>query len=253
MGKIPRHRRLAPLLAPLLALFAAPALAAPECRDIANEGRAYTLCTLDAAGDDIRLFHKTDGKVIGSFNRLETMLQAEGLSLTFAMNAGMYHEDRSPVGLYVEQGRETAPLVANPGPGNFGLVPNGVFCLMEGRAAVVETLAYRANPPACRFASQSGPMLVLEGKLHPRFLKNSTSRHFRNGVGVGADGRTVHFVISDEPVTFWEFGSLFRDQLGTPNALYFDGSVSRLFAPTIGRNDTGFPLGPLVGAVVRKP
>ncbi len=247
MTMTPRIKR---LLAPLLALLtAAPLTAAPACRDIAHEGRAYTLCTLDAAQDDIRLFHHNGGRVIGSFARLEDILEAQGLELTFAMNAGMYHDDRSPVGLYVEKGRETSGLVANPGPGNFGLLPNGVFCLMQGRAAVVETLAFRKNPPACRFASQSGPMLVIGGKLHPRFLRDSTSRHFRNGVGVEADGRTVHFVISDEPVTFWEFGTLFRDALGTPNALYFDGSVSRLFAPSVGRHDTGFPLGPLVGAV----
>jgi len=248
MRKTPRASR---WLGALVALFAAapPAGAAPACRDVAHDGRAYTICTLDAARDDIRLFHARDGKVIGSFTQLRTLLADQGLSLTFAMNAGMYHEDRSPVGLYVEEGRETARLVPNPGPGNFGLLPNGIFCILEDRAAVVETLAFRADPPACRFASQSGPMLVIDGELHPRFLPDSTSRHFRNGVGVEADGRTVHFAISDERVTFHEFGSLFRDALGTPNALYFDGNVSRLFAPSAGRHDTGFPMGPIVGAV----
>ncbi|MDF1871011.1 phosphodiester glycosidase family protein [Vannielia sp.] len=225
------------------------AVAAPECRDTAHAGRAFTICTLNAAQDDIRLFHKSDGQVLGSFNRLDTALADQGLALTFAMNAGMYHDDRRPVGLYVEEGEETARLIPNPGPGNFGLLPNGVFCLTEGRAAVIETLAFRDNPPACRFASQSGPMLVIDGALHPKFLPDSTSRHFRNGVGVEADGQTVHFAISDERVTFWEFATLFRDVLNTPNALYFDGNVSRLFAPAIGRNDTGFAMGPMVGAV----
>jgi uncharacterized protein YigE (DUF2233 family) len=33
------------------------------------------------------------------------------------------------------------------------------------------------------------------------------------------------------------------------NALYFDGKISRLFAPELGRSDIGFPIGPMVGLV----
>jgi uncharacterized protein YigE (DUF2233 family) len=53
-------------------------------------------------------------------------------------------------------------------------------------------------------------------------------------------------------VTFHDFGSLFRDALNLPNALYFDGNVSRLFASELGRNDAGFAMGPIVGVVVPK-
>jgi prepilin-type processing-associated H-X9-DG protein len=97
------------------------------------------------------------------------------------------------------------------------------------------------------FASQSGPMLVVNGKIHPKFSPNGTSRKLRNGVGVD-DGGTVHFVISDGAVTFWEFATLFKDELKTRNALFFDGSVSSLYAPELGRNDGFLPLGPMVGA-----
>ena len=95
-------------------------------------------------------------------------------------------------------------------------------------------------------------MLVTGGELHPRFLVDSDSRYIRNGVGVSADGQTAYFAISLDPVTFHEFGSLFRDALKTPEALFFDGSISRLHAPELGRDDIGFPLGPIVGMVVNR-
>ncbi|MFC3119046.1 phosphodiester glycosidase family protein [Jhaorihella thermophila] len=171
------------------------------------------------------------------------------MRLAFAMNAGMYHDDRSPVGHYVEDGQEQMRVIPNAGPGNFGLLPNGVFCIRAGRADVIETRRYLVERPACTHATQSGPMLVIDGELHPRFLPDSTSRHIRNGVGTSADGRRVVFAISEGTVTFHEFGRLFRDGLGLPNALYFDGKISRLYAPGIGRNDVGFAMGPIVGVV----
>ena len=124
-----------------------------------------------------------------------------------------------------------------------------MFCIGADRFRVVESRAYDAHPPSCRFASQSGPMLVIDGKLHPRFLPGSTSRHVRNGVGVSPDGRTATFAISERPVTFHQFASLFRDRLGAPDALYLDGSISKLYAPGIGRADGGVPMGPIVGLV----
>jgi uncharacterized protein YigE (DUF2233 family) len=93
-------------------------------------------------------------------------------------------------------------------------------------------------------------MLVIGGSLHPRFIPESSSRYVRNGVGVSADGTRAFFVISDGRVNFAEFARVFRDALGTPDALYFDGNVSRLYAPSLGRDDIGFPMGPIVGTVV---
>ena len=229
-------------------LLAAPAVA--ECRAEQVERQGYVICAVDA-GADLRLFlNDTEtGTLLGSFAGVDAHLGKAGERLAFAMNAGMYHGDRRPVGLYIEGGQEMAPLVTREGPGNFGLLPNGVFCLRDGRAEVIETLRYAQDRPDCRYASQSGPMLVIDGALHPRFLVDSDSRYIRNGVGTSADGR-VWFVISDAPVNFHRFGRVFRDHLGAEQALYFDGKVSRLYAPGLGRNDLGFPLGPMVGLVV---
>ncbi|MGQ0566761.1 MAG: phosphodiester glycosidase family protein [Gemmobacter sp.] len=234
----------------VLALLAAAPVLAEPCRDLVHDGQGYAICEV-AAGADLRLFHTApDGAVYGSFARIDESLAGAGQALVFAMNAGMYHEDLAPVGLLIEGSVPRAPLVTAAGPGNFGLLPNGVFCrLGNGRFAVVESRAFAADPPDCTDATQSGPMLVIDGALHPRFLPDSDSRYVRNGVGVSADGMRAVFAISDRAVTFHEFGRLFRDGLGLPQALYFDGQISRLYAPGMDRNDWGLSMGPVVGLV----
>lgn len=234
-----------------LMLLPATQAAAVDCRNIAYDSNRYTVCEVDAGTADLRLFlNGKDGEPLGHFGSVDAALAESGKALSFAMNAGMYHEDRSPVGHYVEEGAELMRVIPNAGPGNFGLLPNGVFCIREGRADVIETLAYLEDRPDCRFATQSGPMLVIGGELHPRFLPDSTSRYVRNGVGTSADGQRVAFAISRNAVTFHQFGSLFRDHLDLGDALYFDGNISRLYAPALGRDDGGFALGPIVGVVV---
>jgi uncharacterized protein YigE (DUF2233 family) len=235
----------------LLAAVAAGPAAAAECRDIAYEDIAYSICEVDPRTEELRLFlNDGAGTPYGQFSAVNDALAASGKSLGFAMNAGMYHDDRAPVGHYVEDGVESMRVIPNAGPGNFGLLPNGVFCIEEARARVIETRAYLADTPACRHATQSGPMLVIGGDLHPRFLPDSTSRFIRNGVGTSADGTRAVFAMSRAAVTFHEFARLFRDHLGLPDALYFDGNISRLYAPAIGKDDPGRRMGPIVGTVV---
>ena len=237
--------------AALLALALATPLEATECRKETYAGNGYAICEVDLTTDALALFlYNNEGLPFGHFGNIEADLRAGGKTLGFAMNAGMYHEDRAPVGHYVENGKELQRVISSDGPGNFGLLPNGVLCLREGRADVFETFRFLDEAPECTSATQSGPMLVIDGALHPKFLKNSTSRHIRNGVGTSEDGTRAVFAISDTTVTFHEFGSLFRDHLGLPNALYFDGSVSRLRAPQLERDDIGFSdLGPIIGVV----
>lgn len=237
-------------LALVLMLLALPAQAA-ECRTETVSGASYTICEVDLTAERLELFWADDtGQVYGFFGNVDKALEAQGLTLGFATNAGMYHDDRRPVGHYVENGVEVQKVIPNAGPGNFGLLPNGVLCLREGRADVFETQAFLLAEPDCRSATQSGPILVIDGALHPRFLVDSTSRFIRNGVGTSQDGTRAVFVISDTPVTFHTFGTLFRDHLGLRNALYLDGNISRLRAPDLGRSGTGFTrLGPIIGVV----
>ncbi|MCX7557973.1 phosphodiester glycosidase family protein [Sulfitobacter sp. F26204] len=226
-------------------------VAATECRTESYHGNTYAICEVDLTSEQLELFlADPNGNIFGYFGNVDAALKERGLSLGFATNAGMYHEDRSPVGHYLENGQEIQRVIPDAGPGNFGLLPNGVLCLRENRADVFETGDFLKQAPRCRSATQSGPMLVINGNLHPRFLINSTSRYIRNGVGTSPDGKRAVFAISDSPVTFYEFGSLFRDHLAMSNALYLDGNISRLRAPDLDRNGIGFTqLGPIIGVV----
>jgi len=223
---------------------------AANCNDISHKGTQFTVCDVDLQSEELRLFlNDSAGKPLGQFARIDQMLEPEGLQLGMAMNAGMYHEDRSPVGHYVEDGVETMRVITTGGGGNFGLLPNGVLCIRDGRADVMETKSFIAAKPKCRYASQSGPMLVIDGTLHPRFIDGGDSRYIRNGVGTTADGKHAVFAISRSPVNFYDFGTLYRDVLKLPNALYFDGNISRLYRRGMTAFNFGTYLGPIVGTV----
>ena len=219
-----------------LCVWLAGAAQAVTCEDIRYLDQSFSVCTVDATQTAISLHLRDNtGSILGHFGALrETRQDAQ---LLFAMNAGMYHADHSPVGLYIEDGTETAPVITSAGPGNFGLLPNGVLCLSQTAAQVIETRRFVAEGQTCAYATQSGPMLVIDGALHPRFIPDGTSRKIRNGVGTSADGHTAVFAISNQPVNFYDFGRLFRDHLAIPNALFLDGSISRLYAPDLGRSD----------------
>jgi uncharacterized protein YigE (DUF2233 family) len=240
----------------LIGLFGAPAVLPADnspCETITAAGRLYTICTFDVRQAQLRLFlADRTGKPYGNFGAIDEALKPQGAELTFAMNAGMFRPDYRPAGLYVEGGRQLAPANTRGGPGNFHMKPNGVFYFDSKNAGVMETSRFLKSGVKPEYATQSGPMLVIDRMLHPKIEASGTSEKIRNGVGV-KDGHTVIFAISEEPITFYEFATLFRDRLGCPNALFLDGSVSSLYAPEVGRDDGLLPLGPIVGVVEKAP
>ncbi len=233
---------------PLLMIVSAPAVAA-SCEEITHLGAAYTACEVDPARERVKLYlNGDDGAALGHFTALERRVEGEGARLAMAMNGGMYHRDRSPVGHYVEDGETKLGVNRREGPGNFHMLPNGVFFVTAKGAGVLESGAYEEAGFDVQYATQSGPMLVIDGALHPRFLPDSESLKRRNGVGARADGSLV-FAISEAPVSFHDFATLFRDRLRAPNAVYLDGTISRLHAPGIGRSDPGVAMGPIIAVV----
>lgn len=231
-----------------------PALAQKDlCTALNFEGADYTVCHIDPDQFQIATYlNGDDGKPLLHFDALAEKMAREGRDLVLAMNGGMYHRDRSPVGHYVEGGVASKPINTRPGPGNFHLLPNGVFFVQaDGSAGVMESRRFKTRMAGrVDYATQSGPLLVINGALHARFIPGSTSRKRRNGVGVRSDGHVV-LAISDGAVNFHQFARLFRDGLDCPDALFLDGTISRLYAPARGRDDPGLPMGPIIGVTLR--
>jgi uncharacterized protein YigE (DUF2233 family) len=241
-----RMTKLPALCATLVALFGMTARGV-EFIALEHAGNHYTACRVDPAREQLRIFHRDEtGKAFHDFARLESWIAARSNTLVFAMNGGMFRPDFQPVGLLIENGRQSSPLNLEKGDGNFFLLPNGVFYVTERSAAVVESTAFPLVQDNIRMANQSGPLLLNKGRVHPAFRAESASKLVRNGVGVTAAGAVI-FVISEDAVNLHTFAVLFRDKLECPNALYLDGVISGLHAPPLKRSDNRAKLGPIIG------
>ncbi|MGB7374549.1 MAG: phosphodiester glycosidase family protein [Pontixanthobacter sp.] len=220
---------------------------ASVCRDVTFEQVLLTHCTADPAIHRIvTALSGADGKPYRSLSKLASSRGADAKSVAFAVNGGMFNGEGKPIGYYVQNRNRTKELNRSDGPGNFHLMPNGVFFGTGGTWQVhTSDYFYRMIGDRPDFGTQSGPMLVIDGKLHPKIADNGPSKAIRNGVGIGTDGR-AHFVIANAPLSFGVLARFYRDELKVPNALFLDGNVSALWDPATGRMDAGAALGPLI-------
>ena len=219
----------------------------------------YSVCSVKAEAltggrYSLDLFwqHSDSSTPLLTFDKLLNTLPSSQ-SLKFAMNAGMYNENYAPIGYTVIKGEEVRALNLKEGGGNFHLLPNGVLWwdksgniqISESNALSKQLKDGSAQP---LYATQSGPMLVINDTIHPQFNPDSTSLKLRNGVGICNDG-SVQFVNSEAPVSFYQFAVLFKDDLHCSNALFLDGGIaSALYAPTIDKHDKK-EMGVMIGLV----
>jgi uncharacterized protein YigE (DUF2233 family) len=234
----------------LLAVLALPAFAI-EFSEVKINGKRATVCRVNVKKERVQLFLRDgNGQPLKSFESLLRLLAPTGLKLVFGTNAGMYHADFAPVGLFVDGGRELSPLNLSLGEGNFFLKPNGVFAITDRGARVIESSEYPklSETEKVQLATQSGPLLLRANKIHPAFKPGSEFQLIRNGVGIPSPDIAL-FVQTDDVVNLHEMALLFRDVLRCPDALYFDGTVSSLHAPALRRSEKKIDLGPILGVL----
>lgn len=215
------------------------------CRSVIFENTSLTHCL--AVPSRHRIATDLAGTNGANYRSLSAFAGARDAdTIAFAMNAGMFDDDGDPIGYYVEDSERLKTLNTEDGEGNFHLDPNGVF-FGSGESWEIRTTAdFLANvSDRPEFGTQSGPMLVIDGQLHPEISTDGESRLIRNSVGIDAQGR-AHFVVSNAPVSFGKLARFYRDELSVSDALYLDGNVSALWNPSTGRLDTGAAIGPLI-------
>ncbi|KXZ69268.1 hypothetical protein AVENLUH5627_01640 [Acinetobacter venetianus] len=233
-----------------LSMYSVAELHAAQYQSIHVDQITYDVIKVEKL-DQLELFlkSKNSDRYYQSFSGLQENLPVCA-QMSFAMNAGMYHADFRPVGLYVEHAKQTSQLNEDTGFGNFFMQPNGVLAWNHQKAVIQTTEDYKKSKFRALFATQSGPMLINNGKINSQFLPESNSLKIRNGVGI--KDNELYFVISQQRVSFYQFAQFFKQQLQIDQALYLDGSISSLYLDEIKRHDKRTNLGPIVAEIDRK-
>lgn len=204
---------------------------------------------VDGKKQDIKFYWKNEKKeTFKNIQNLKNWLDKKHKKLLFAMNAGMYKQDNSPQGLFIEKQKQITPLDTTTGNGNFYLKPNGVFYIRIDNLPTICTTTNFIDNGTVKYATQSGPMLVIDGQIHPAFKKESTNLNIRNGVGILPDNKII-FAMSKREINFYDFADYFK-KMGCKNALYLDGLVSRTYLPEQNWIQTDGNFGVIIGITV---
>lgn len=201
-----------------------------SCKEKIRNEENFVIYQVDPQKQNTRLYWKNHkNEIIRSLGNLKHYTVSQNEKLIFAMNGGMFEPDNSPKGLYIENFKTLHPIDTSTGNGNFYLPPNGIFYITQNnKPEITETKKFIPSPDV-KYATQSGPMLLIKGKINPAFQQHSENLNIRNGVGILENGEII-FAMSKKEVNFYDFASLFKE-MGCETALYLDGFVSRTFLP----------------------
>lgn len=222
-----------------------------SCKEKKQQDENFVIYEVNPKKQNVRLYWKnSNNEIIKSIDHLKKEAETSNEKLVFAMNGGMFEADNSPKGLYIDNFKILKSIDTLQGSGNFYLQPNGIFYITQNNQPnIIETKKFRQNK-AIRYATQSGPMLLMDGKINPIFQKDSKNMNIRNGVGILENGDVI-FAMSKKEINFYSLAQLFKE-MGCKNALYLDGYVSRTYLPEKNWIQTDGNFGVMIGITAPK-
>ena len=205
-------------------LMSVPALAEYRTFDDGN----ITYGIFQAKPEEVQLHWKdAEGNDYQSLTRLKNALE-DSYNVKMIMNAGIYSMNNVPAGLWIEQGKELNALNTKSGKGNFHVQPNGVFAIAGNKPYILTTAAYQKSKLKPDFALQSGPMLIIHGKMNSQFRASLESYHKRNAVCLTKQNELLFLMtIKGEPNLYTLSQGLLK--IGCHDALYLDGTISNWY------------------------
>ncbi|MBB4805361.1 uncharacterized protein YigE (DUF2233 family) [Chryseobacterium defluvii] len=223
-----------------------------SCKNANEENKNFVIYQSDIKNENLEFYWKDDkSQILKSIGNLKKYVNEENKELIFAMNGGMFTPDNHPKGIFIQNYKIITELDTLSGEGNFYMNPNGVFYINENNeAGIATTKNYNKYCINSKFATQSGPMLIISGKINPLFQKNSKNLNIRNGVGISENGKMI-FAMSKKEINFYDFAAFFQS-MDCKNALYLDGFVSRTYLPQQNWIQEDGNFGVIIGITRRK-
>ena len=222
-------------------------------RKVFYKGSWYFIFVVNTDSSRILMHHKDSltKKPYNTIGNVYKALAKNNIKPLMITNAGMYTTSFEPQGLFIENSKELFPVdIGKPNSNNFYLKPNGVFFIDNDNKPFINTTEdfiskYRSKKIKVKFATQSGPMLLIGGKIHPAFQINSNNKKIRSGVGVVNNNKVV-FIMSIDDVNFYDFARLFNVLFNCKDALFLDGAISRMYLYDLAPLEKGGNFGPII-------
>ncbi len=168
-----------------------------------------------------------ESEISGVLSKNETVCISE---------VGFYDNGGNHIGLLQKEGQQISGIdIASSGKGNFYLVPNGVLSFDSLTIQITESKEYNTRTLQEENSIQSGPLLIMNGKLHPKLNLFSPNKHGRSAICTITQNneRFILFVTALDPVNMYTFSVLIKQRFNCDFALLVgSGNTCTNFSPS---------------------